>query len=92
MGSVPLKEYRPIYSYKQTRKCEFINSIHCFLSIFFSDTYEMAEALSDSFSSDVMLSDIPDKERLFTLSDSRIKRRTKRFYDEPGNDDAEKGL
>lgn len=38
-----------------------------------TDDFKLAEQLSDSYSSDARLSDIPDKENLFQTCDGRIR-------------------
>jgi hypothetical protein len=58
-----------------------------------TDDFKLAEQLSDSYSSDARLSDIPDKENLFQTCDVRIRRKNKRFFsdNEASICDADKG-
>lgn len=58
-----------------------------------TDDFKLAEQLSDSYSSDARLSDIPDKENLLQTCEGRIRRKNKRFFsdNEASICDADKG-
>jgi hypothetical protein len=64
------------------------------VSLLLSDTFKLAEELSDSYSSEAATSDVQDKNNLCKPSECRVRRKNKKYLseDESGNDEAEKGL